>query len=41
MDRIKFSNGHKCDLADGTSLSDIVIVDTDLAALHDDITLIL
>jgi hypothetical protein len=37
MDRIKFSNGHKYDLADGTSLGDIVIVHADLATLHADI----
>jgi hypothetical protein len=37
MDRIKFSNGHKYDLADGASLGDIVIVHADLATLHADI----
>ena len=37
MDRIQFSNGHKYDLADGASLSEITIVDADLSALHADI----
>lgn len=37
MDRIKFSNGHKYDLADGASLSEIVIVNADLETLHADI----
>lgn len=41
MDRIQFVNGHKYNLTDGTSLSDIVIVNADLATLHDDIILIL
>ena len=37
MDRIKFSNGHKYDLAEGTSLSEVTIVNADLSALHADI----
>lgn len=37
MDRIRFANGHKYDLADGTSLGDIVIVNPDLTTLHADI----
>ena len=37
MDRIKFANGHKYNLAEGTSLSEIVIVNADLSVLHADI----
>lgn len=37
MDRIKFSNGHKYDLADGASISEITIVNADLSTLHDDL----
>lgn len=37
MDRIKFSNGHKYNLADGASLSEITIVNADLVTLHNDL----
>lgn len=37
MDRIKFSNGHKYNLADGASLGEITIVNADPSALHADI----
>ena len=37
MDRMQFANGHKYDLADGTSLGNIVIVDANFATLHDGI----
>lgn len=37
MNRIQLANGHRYDLADDASLSEITIVNADLSALHADI----